>query len=89
MGQAGKNAFLLGLEWEHAGRFQELKDEENLLNGLRQAARQGLLQGMIGTLGTLEAERARLETDIIFRTESLLRFRVHPQYEEIEREAND
>ena len=83
------NAFLLGLEWEHAGRFQELKDEENLLNGLRQAARQGLLQGMIGTLGTLEAERARLETDIRFRTESLLRFRVHPQYEEIEREAND
>ena len=83
------NAFLLGLEWEHAGRFQELKDEENLLNGLRQAARQGLLQGMIGTLGNLEAERARLETDIRLRSESLLRFRVHPQYEEIEREAND
>ena len=83
------NAFLLGLEWEHAGRLQELKDEENLLNGLRRAAREGLLEGMIGTLGTLEAERARLESEIRGRSESLSSFRVHPQYEEIEREAND
>ena len=83
------NAFLLGLEWEYAGRLQELKDEENLLNGLRRAAREGLLEGMIGTLGTLEAERARIETDVRIRSESLSSFRVHPQYEEIEREAND
>ena len=28
------NAFLLGLEWQNASRFQELKDEENTLNSL-------------------------------------------------------
>ena len=83
------NAFLLGLEWEHAGRLQELKDEENLLKGLRRAAREGLLEGMIGTLGNLEAERARLEADVRTRSQNLSSFRVHPQYEEIEREAND
>ena len=83
------NAFLLGLEWEHAGRLQELRDEENLLNGLRRAAREGLLEGMIGTLGNLEAERARLDSDIRSRSDNLNSFRVHTQYEEIEQEAND
>lgn len=83
------NAFLLGLEWEHAGRLQELREEENLLNGLRRAAREGLLEGMIGTLGNLEAERARLDSDVRSRSENLNSFRVHPQYEEIEQETND
>ena len=83
------NAFLLGLEWQHASRFQELKDEENTLNGLRRAAHEGLLAGMIGTLGNLEAERARLDIDIRRQSENLDNFRVHPQYREIEQEANN
>ena len=82
------NAFLLGLEWEHAGQLQELKDEENLLNGLRQAAREGLLDGMIGSLGNLEAERARLDANVQSRSQNLNRFRVLPEYEEIEQEVN-
>ena len=87
--QQVNNAYLLGLAWEHAGQFQELKDEENLLNGLRQAAEKGLLEGMVGTLGNLEAERARLESESRRQSESLQSFRVHPQYREIEQEAND
>ena len=83
------NAFLLGLGWEHAGKLQELKDEDNLLKALRRAAREGLLEGMIGTLGNLEAERARLESEVRQRSKSLSNFRVHPQYEEIEKEANE
>lgn len=82
------NAFLLGLAWEHAGRLQELKDEENLLKGLQRAAREGLMEGVIGTLGNLEAERARLESDVRWQSMSLQNFRVHPQYREIEQEAN-
>ena len=83
------NAFLLGLTWEHASQLQDLKDEEGLLNRLRRAAREGLLEGMIGTLGTLEAERARLETELRRYSASLQSFRVHPHYREIEEEAND
>ena len=82
------NAFLLGLEWEHAGQLQELKDEENILNGLRRAAREGLLDGMIGTLGNLEAERARLDADVQSRSQNLNSFRVLPEYEDIEQEVN-
>ena len=83
------NAFLLNLGWEHASRLQELKDEDNLLNDLRRAANEGLLEGMVGTLGNLEAERARLESRIRRRSTSLTNFRVHPLYEEIEQEANN
>ena len=83
------NAFLLGLEWEHAGQLQQLKDEEKLLKGLRRAAIEGLLDGMIGTLGNLEAERARLDADVRSRSQDLDSFRVHPQYKEIEKELNE
>ena len=83
------NAFLLDIGWEHASDLQVLKDEENTLNSLRRAANEGLLQGMIGTLGNLEADRARLDSEIQQQFETLQSFRVHPQYQEIEQEAND
>ena len=83
------NAFLLDIGWEHASDLQVLKDEERTLNSLRRAANEGLLQGMIGTLGNLEAERARLDSEIQQQLETLQSFRVHPQYREIEQEAND
>ena len=83
------NAFLLDLAWQHASELQELKDDENALNGLRRAARDGLLQGLIGNLGNLEAERTRLDSEIGRQSETLQSFRVHPQYAEIEQEANE
>ncbi len=83
------NAFLLGLTWQHASQLQDLKDEENLLSRLRRAAQEGLLRGMVGTLGALEAERARLESDLRSYAESLESFRVHDRYREIEQEANE
>ena len=83
------NAFLLGMTWEHASDLQELKDDENALNGLRRAARDGLLQGLVGTLGNLEAERMRLDLEIQQQAQALEDFRVHPQYAEIEREADE
>ena len=43
---------------------------------------------MVGTLGNLVAERARLESEIRQQSESLQSFRVHPQYNDIEDEAN-
>ena len=83
------NAFLLDLAWQHASELQELKDNENALNGLRRAARDGLLQGLIGNLGNLEAERTRLDSEIAQRSERLRSFRVHAQYAEIEQTVNE
>ena len=83
------NAFLLDLAWQHAGELQQLKDNENALNELRRAARDGLLQGLIGNLGNLEAERTRLDSEISQQSETLQSFRVHAQHAEIEQEANE
>ena len=83
------NAFLLDLTWQHAGELQQLKDNESALNELRRAARDGLLQGLIGNLGNLEAERTRLDSEIRQQSETLQSFRVHAQYAEIEQEANE
>ena len=83
------NAFLLDLTWQHASELQELKDNENTLNGVRRAAREGLLQGLIGNLGNLEAERTRLDSEIRQQFEALQSFRVHPQYAEIEQTVNE
>ena len=83
------NAFLLDLAWQHAGELQQLKDNQNALNGLRQAARDGLLQGLIGNLGNLEAERTRLDSEIRQQSGTLQSFHVHPQYAEIEQEVNE
>ena len=83
------NAFLLDLAWQHAGELQQLKDKGNALNELRRAAREGLLQGLIGNLGNLEAERTRLDSEIRQQSGTLQSFRVHPQYAEIEQTVNE
>ena len=54
------NAFLLGLDWEKAGTWQQLKDQKNALDALKQAIKTGAVDGELASLGELEAERLRL-----------------------------
>jgi uncharacterized protein YydD (DUF2326 family) len=82
------NAFLLGLNWEYAARFQEMKDREKTLQILKSAAEEGLLTGYFGSIGELEAERVRSEERIDEMEKELNNFKVHPQYHDIEEEAN-
>ncbi len=82
------NAFLLGLNWEYASEFQELKDNERTLNELKKAAGQGLLMGYVGTRGELEAERVTVADEIQRLEKQLKSFKVHPQYFKIQEEVN-
>ena len=81
------NAYLLGLNWEYASEFQLLKDKEHTLQELKKAANQGLLAGLIGTLGDMEAERVRLEDEVSASEDQLKTFKVHPQYYSVYEEA--
>ncbi|MBI5076039.1 MAG: DUF2326 domain-containing protein [Nitrospirae bacterium] len=81
------NAYLLGLNCEYAAEFQLLKDKEHTLQELKKAANQGLLVGLIGTLGDMEAERVRLEDEVSAAEDQLKTFKVHPQYYSIYEEA--
>ena len=82
------NAYLLGLNWEYASQFQRLKDNKNTLDKLKKAAKQGLLSGYIGTLGELEAEKIGVNEKVDKYKTDLTSFKVHPQYSDIEKEAN-
>jgi len=82
------NTFLLGLNWEYASRFQILKDNESILNNLKKAAKQGIIKDYFGSLGELDAERISLEEKVKTSDSQLQNFKVHPQYLEVQNEAN-
>jgi len=82
------NAFLLGLDWEYPQELQVLKDKKTALENLRKAAQSGLVNDVLGSLGELEAIAVRLENEVRQSQEQLRSFRVHPQYDTIESEAN-
>lgn len=82
------NAFLLGLAWENAAQLQILKDRKKTLEGLKDATKTGVLQGFIGSLGDLEAQKIRLKDQLAQDESGLQSFRIHPQYKQVETEAN-
>jgi uncharacterized protein YydD (DUF2326 family) len=82
------NSFLLGLDWEKAARWQTLKDQKNAIDALRAAIKTGAIEGQLGSLGELEAQRVRLEAEVEREREALATFRVHPQYREIQDKAD-
>ncbi len=83
------NSFLLGLDWTYASKWQVLKDRKKIINQLKNEAQSGMLKDMEGSIGELEAKKIRLENEIKRQEEQLKNFHVHPQYQEIEKEAND
>jgi uncharacterized protein YydD (DUF2326 family) len=82
------NAYLLSLNWEYAGEWQQFKDQERTLTELKKAAKQGLLKDFVGTVGEFEAIRVNLKEQIQMGEENLRSFKVHPQYHEIERDID-
>jgi uncharacterized protein YydD (DUF2326 family) len=85
------NAFLLGLAWENARDLQLLKDKQKLLDDfkkLKKDTETGVVIGIIGSLGELEALKVQVEAQLRERKETLSNFRVAPQYHELEENAN-
>lgn len=82
------NAFLLGLSWEYPSKLQKLKDQEQVVTQLRLAIKSGAFPDLLGTVGELESQKVRLEELVARRAEELRTFRVHPQYQEYQDQAN-
>ncbi|MEB3211357.1 MAG: DUF2326 domain-containing protein [Leptolyngbyaceae bacterium] len=81
-------AYLLGLNWENASKWQELKDLGKCIKAIEEAIKTGAMQGAWGTVGELEAERVQLESLVNTEADALKDFKVHPQYEAVQEEAN-
>ena len=81
-------AYLLGINWEYVARCQTLKDDEDRLKATEAAIKSGALESVVGTVGELETKLIQLEQQIAADARALATFRVHPQYESIELEAD-
>ena len=81
-------AYLLGLAWEDAQAWQQLKEQEEALTALKKAVTSGVVEGMVGKVGELEAKKVGLEEAARKQGEELRSFQVHPQYREIEQQAS-
>ncbi|MDR2641625.1 MAG: DUF2326 domain-containing protein [Planctomycetaceae bacterium] len=76
--------YLLGLNWEYAVRWQENREKDERLKGYAK-----YLQDDGMTLGKLETDLINLRTQLKEEYAALQSFKVLPQYEQIEREANN
>lgn len=83
------NSYLLGLGWEYASKWKVLKDREKILAQIKQEAQTAFLTDVIGSIGELEATKIRLEAQANQQEKNLKSFRVHPQYVELETDANN
>jgi uncharacterized protein YydD (DUF2326 family) len=82
------NAYLLELAWEDASAWQILKDKRKTISELQKATSQGMIGEVVGSRGQLEATKVQLEAKARQERENLQSFLVHPQYREIEEQAN-
>lgn len=82
------NTFLLGLEWTHAVEWQRLRERQKELKSLKISAKRGMVKEMLGSLGQLKAHRVQLVEQQQRQAADLKAFKVHPQYEQIENEAD-
>lgn len=81
-------AFLLGLSWRNASRWQQIREELEGLTALKKAAKSGVVSGFVGTEGELEAQRVELESRLEEQQVGISTFRVHPEYERLQNDAN-
>ncbi len=76
-------AYLLDLGWENVSKIEELEETRLGLNALSK----GKVSG-VSTIGELEAERVQLEQNTNALAQSIESFLVHPEYHEIQEEAD-
>ncbi|MHB0962088.1 MAG: ABC-three component system protein [Gemmatimonadaceae bacterium] len=81
-------AYLLGMNWEYAARWQSLRDQQDGMRAIEKAIKTGAMKGAVGSVGELETQRIQLEQEANAARRALDTFKVHPQYESIQQDAD-
>ena len=76
------------MNWEYAAKLQSLKEQESGIKAIVQAIKTGAMEGMMGSVGELEAQRIQLEQEVKGGESALNSFKVHEQYESIQTNAD-
>ncbi len=82
------NTYLLGLSWEVASKWQTLKDRNKVLSQIKKEMTAGTLSNITGSIGELETKRIRLNSQLSDQETRLQDFKVLPEYDEINKNAN-
>ena len=82
-------SWLVGLDWTVAQRFQGLREREQGVRGLKRAAKSGELARFSGSAAELRRTLALRGVAAERKKRRLAQFRVLPDYEDLEREADD
>ena len=83
------NAFFLNLSMEYAGQFQSLKERKKGIEDYKNATKSGVIGPFSLNIGELSTEVITRQKDVDSFKEQLDAFQIHPQYEDISKEAND
>jgi uncharacterized protein YydD (DUF2326 family) len=80
--------YLLGLDWQIASEWQQIRDREKTLKELKKAAGSGAFGSIIGKTSDLRTQLTIAEAQLKEKQTQLSAFHVLPQYTELEREAD-
>ena len=80
--------YLLGLDWTIPARFQELRGQDRVVKELGRAARSGDLGRYFDRAADLRTNLTVSEAQATRLRERLVNFRVVPEYQELQREAD-
>lgn len=81
--------YLMGLDWHIAQNWQGVRDREKNLDELKKAAKSGAFGSIIGSAAELRTQLTVSEDRLKNRREGVRQFRVHPQYRDLEAEADE
>jgi len=80
--------FLLGLDWRIANDWQGVRDREKTLEAIKKAAEGGAFGSIIGKAADLRTRLAVAEARLTGLGSQIASFRVLPEYEELQEEAD-
>lgn len=80
---------LLGLNSEFVAGWAALQERVSALRSAKEVEEAGLVGYPPRTIGELEAHRVQLEQEVSVSASALESFRVHPQYESLQKEADE
>lgn len=83
------NSYLLGLDWELAAKMNQRKAKLDALETANKAFEDGAMNDFGGTLGELESEQITLQSKLDEMQTKLKTFKVHDQYYEIQKSADE
>ena len=82
------NAYFLNLSMEYAGQFQNLKEKKKGIEDYKNATKSGVIGPFSLNIGELSTEVITRQKEVDSLKGQLDTFQVHPQYEDISKEAD-